>query len=294
MITSAANPRVQWIRSLQRKRRVRQAEGLFVIEGVRLGEEALRAGVIPRLVVHGPEIDQRASSLVQAFAHRGASILAVSERVLAACASTEAPQGIVAAVPSASPPAPERLTLAVVIDGLADPGNLGTLLRTALGAGAEAVFLTAGTVDAYNPKVVRAAMGAHFHLPLIGGAPEAIMERLGRLPLWLAQPRGGRPYDHVDLRSPLALVIGGEAHGPGDIWRRHAAGVISVPTEGTVESLNAAIAAAVILFEVRRQRGTALSVPEGTAPSVPEGTAPSVPEGTAPSVPEGTVPEGTL
>lgn len=256
MITSTTNTRVQWIRSLQRKRRARQAEGLFVIEGTRLGEEALRAGITPRLVAHVPQLDERTSALVHGFARRGASILPVSDRVMAACASTDSPQRIVAVVPVPPPPALPRLTLAVVADGIADPGNLGTLLRTALAAGVEAVFLSPGTVDAYNPKVVRSAMGAHFHLPLVSDSNEGILQRLEGLPLWLAQPRGGQAYDRVDARQPMALVIGQEAHGPGDFWRRRAAGALSIPTEGSVESLNAAIAAAVILFEVRRQRGT--------------------------------------
>jgi TrmH family RNA methyltransferase len=263
MITSTSNTRVQWIRSLQRKRRARQAEGLFVIEGTRLGEEALRAGVIPRLVAHVPQLDERTSTLIHTFARRGASILPVSEHVMEACASTEAPQGFVAVVPFVPAAVPPHLTLAVIADGISDPGNLGTLLRTARAAGVEALFLSPGTVDAYNPKVVRSAMGAHFSLPLVSGANEAILEQLAGLPLWLAQPRGGLAYDRLEARQPLAFVIGQEAHGPGEFWRKRAAGAVSVPMQGEIESLNAAIAAAIILFEVRRQRGTAPSVPEG-------------------------------
>ena len=263
MITSTANARVQWIRALQRKRRARQSDGAFVIEGTRLGEEALRAGITPRLVVHVAQLDERTSTLVHTFARRGASILPVSEHVMEACASTEAPQGFVAVVPFLPPPDLPPLTLVVIADGIADPGNLGSLLRTAWAAGVEAVFLSPGTVDAYNPKVVRSAMGAHFHLPLVNDTNDGILPRLASLPLWLAQPRGGLPYDEVDARQPLALVIGQEAHGPGDFWRKRAAGAVSIPMEDKVESLNAAIAAAIILFEVRRQRGTAPSVPEG-------------------------------
>jgi TrmH family RNA methyltransferase len=146
------------------------------------------------------------------------------------------------------------LSLAVVADGIADPGNLGTLLRTAWAAGVEAVFLTPGTVDAYNPKTVRSAMGAHFHLPLVSDTNEGILERLAGLELWLAEPRGGLPYDDLDARHPMALVIGQEAHGASAFWRSRAAGAVSIPMVSSVESLNAAIAAAVILFEVRRQR----------------------------------------
>ena len=254
MITSTANPRVQWIRGLQRKRKARQGEGLFVIEGTRLGEEALRAGVSPSLVVHPPQLDDRTSTLVHTFARRGAPVLPVSEHVMQVCAATDAPQGFLAVVPIPALPFPSRLTLAVIADGLTDPGNLGSLLRTAWAAGVEAVFLGPATVDAYNPKVVRSAMGAHFHLPLLSDSDEGIVQRLGGTPVWLTRPRGGSAYDQLDGRAPLALVIGQEAHGPGEFWRRRADRAVSIPMEDGVESLNAAIAAAVVLFEVRRQR----------------------------------------
>ena len=257
MITSTSNSRVQWIRSLQRRRRARQQEGAFVIEGTRLVEEAFRAGVTPRLIVHGPRLDQRTAQLVDGLARRGAPMLLVSDHVLAACASTETPQGLLAVLSFPEVPVPVQPTLALIADGLADPGNLGTLLRTALAAGVEAVFLSSGTVDAYNPKVVRAGMGAHFRLPIIYEPPEMLVRRFSGIPVWLAEPRGGIRYDRLDGRRPLALVIGGEARGPAEIWRRSAAGSISIPAAGDVESLNAAVAAAVILFEIRRQRGTA-------------------------------------
>jgi TrmH family RNA methyltransferase len=175
---------------------------------------------------------------------------------LAACASTESPQGLVAVMPIPEIPPPAELSLVVVVDKLADPGNLGTLLRTALAAGVEAVFLSPGTVDAYNPKVVRSGMGAHFRLPLLSGSPEDVLPRLSGVPIWLAEPCAGLPYDRLDARRPLALVIGGEARGPSDVWRSKATGTVSIPMAASSESLNAAVAAAVILFEIRRQRGT--------------------------------------
>ena len=257
MITSTVNSRVQWIRALQRKRRARQEEGVFVIEGIRLAEEALRAGTTPRLVIHGQHPNQRASGLIDGFSRRGAPVYLASDQVLAACSATEAPQGLVAVVPFPEIPVPPRLSLALIADGLADPGNLGTLLRTSLAAGVEAVFLSSGTVDAYNPKVVRAGMGAHFRLPIVVEPLEMLVRRLSGLPLWLAEAHGGLAYNRLDARQPLALVIGGEARGPAEVWRHAAAGTISIPTAGDVDSLNAAVAAAVILFEIRRQRGPA-------------------------------------
>jgi TrmH family RNA methyltransferase len=146
------------------------------------------------------------------------------------------------------------LTFALVLDGLRDPGNLGTILRTADAAGVQAVFLAPGTVDAYNPKVVRAAMGAHFHVPLVAAGWTALAGRLRGLSLWLAEARQGLAYDQVDWRQPSALIIGAEAAGPGDAARRLAPKQVSIPMPGQAESLNAAVAAGIILFEAARQR----------------------------------------
>lgn len=257
MITSATNPRVQWVRRLQRRRRAREQEGLFVVEGLRLADEARRSGTSPRWVVHSDPLPPRAAELVAVFARRGAQVLPVSERVLKACAATEAPQGLLLVVPIPDRPFPSAASLVVVADGLADPGNLGTLLRTCLAAGVDGVVLTSGSVDPYNPKVVRAAMGAHFHLPIQRAAPDITPAMLAGLSIWTAQPQGGMPYHQVDARTPLALVVGGEAHGTSPFWRDQAQGTISVPMSASVESLNAVVAAAIILFEIRRQRETA-------------------------------------
>jgi TrmH family RNA methyltransferase len=141
-----------------------------------------------------------------------------------------------------------------VLDRLADPGNLGTVLRTASAAGVQAVFLAPGTVDAYNPKVVRAAAGAHFHLPIVESNWGDIASALVRLTLWRAEAHAGTPYDQVDWRQPSGLVIGSEAAGPGDAAQRLAPEAVRIPMPGKAESLNAAIATAVLLFEAARQR----------------------------------------
>lgn len=255
MITSTSNPRIQWIRDLQRKRKSRSDEGLFVVEGIRLAEEALATGGEPRLILHTSDPDERTGRLIDGFVRRGAHAMLVSDPVLRSCSATESPQGLVAVVPIPHPPPPDRLTLAVIVDGVTDPGNLGALLRTSLAAGAEAVFLTSGTVDAYNPKVVRAAMGAHFRLPILAESPAAIRRRVDGLAVWVADPRGGEPIYRLDGRSPVALVVGGEARGPSPEWRSFEATPVTIPIAPQVESLNTAAAAAVILFEIRRQRG---------------------------------------
>ena len=255
MITSAANPRVRWVHALQTRRRARAAEGLFVVEGARLAREAVAAGCPAHLVLHTDTLDPRGRGLVNSLARLGAEVLTVSESALAACSSTETPPGLLAVISQPVLPLPERLDPAMIAAGLADPGNLGTLLRSADAAGAAAVLLTEGTVDPFNPKVVRGAMGAHFRLPIISLTAAALPARLAGLRLFAAEAGRGEPYHRVDWRPPAALIIGGEAHGPGEAVRDLTAAHVHIPMRPGVESLNAAVAAAVLLFEIARQRG---------------------------------------
>jgi TrmH family RNA methyltransferase len=255
VITSTTNPKIKFVRALQAKRADRESEGLFVVEGVRLVEVAARAtAAAPHLVLHTADLDARAEAALQQLASLGAQIEAVAPHVMAAASDTQSPQGLLAVVPMPALPPPVELTLALVLDGLGDPGNLGTILRTATAAGVQSVFLAPGTVDPYNPKVVRAAMGAHFHLPLISAGWDELPRHLAGLDLWLAEARAGTAYTSVDWRRPSALIIGSEAAGPSAPARRLAANQVHIPMPGPAESLNAAIAAAVILFEAAHQR----------------------------------------
>lgn len=255
MITSVQNPRVKSVRGLLARKRAREQEQAFVIEGLHLAREAVAAEAAARLVLYTEDLDARGRGLVNSLAKLGAETEAVSPAVMAACSGTETPPGLIAVVqvPDLQPPSP--LDLALVLDGLSDPGNLGTLLRTALAAGVQLVLLTGGTVDPYNPKVVRAAAGAHFHLPVQTVAPGDLPASVEGLDLWLAEARAGTPHARVDWRAPCALIIGSEAHGPSEAVRALPARRVHIPTARPTESLNAAAAAAVLLFEISRQRG---------------------------------------
>ena len=171
---------------------------------------------------------------------------------LAACANTQTPQGVLAVAPFVQ--LPSRPGLCLIVDGLRDPGNLGTILRSAEAAGVGEVLLAPGSVDAYNPKVVRGAMGAHFRLPVAGLDWPAIGEKVAGRPVWLADAQGETPYDAVDWTEPATLIVGGEAAGAGREAAELATGNISIPMAGGTESLNAAMAATAILFEAARQR----------------------------------------
>jgi TrmH family RNA methyltransferase len=150
------------------------------------------------------------------------------------------------------------LDFVFIPDAVRDPGNLGTMLRTAAAAGVGAVFLPPGVVDPFAPKVVRAAMGAHFRVPVYPLSWEEIHNHLNAyaLRVYLAAAGAGQVYTQADFRSPLALIIGGEAEGAGQQARQLAAEYVHIPMSGDVESLNAAIAGAILMFEVVRQRSS--------------------------------------
>ncbi|HEU5326661.1 MAG: TrmH family RNA methyltransferase [Thermomicrobiales bacterium] len=264
-VTSLDNPTVKQVRALSR-RRERYKERAFVVEGARLLGEALAAGAVPRAVLlardllgEGPAQDRLLITLseLREGAGRNMRVLEVTPDVLRSVSETESPQGIVAtfAFPEQREPSPGP-PLIVVADGVRDPGNLGTLLRAALGAGATLFCTTSATVDLYNPKVVRAAMGAHFRL--------ALRSHLGwdRLPqlladceaVWGADADGETVYSDADWRAPSAVIVGNEDRGLTPEGRRHCTGSVAIPLQGGLESLNVAVAAAVLLFEAARQR----------------------------------------
>jgi len=255
VITSPANPRVQYVRALAR-RRTRQRERRFIVEGVRLVEEALRAGTMPALAffTEGLDTAARGRTILAELRVRRVLLLPVSDAVMRAMSDTQTPQGVLAVVPFPQLVPPSNPSLLLIVDGIRDPGNLGTLLRTAEAAGVEEVLLAPGTVDLYNPKVVRGAMGAHFRLPIRAQGWAEIADTVSAMQVFLADARGEQVYDKVDWRVPSALIVGGEAEGATSRARELATATMSIPMRGGTESLNAAVAAAIILFEATRQR----------------------------------------
>lgn len=256
MITSSRNPKIQSIRLLNARSRERRESGAFVVEGVRLVEEALSAGWPARLVLHTADLEPRGQAVVEGFAARGVTVETVSDHVMRHASDTQTPQGLLAVLEIQPFPFPEKPGFIFIPDGVRDPGNLGSMLRTAAAAGVDMVCLPEGTVDVYSPKVVRAGMGAHFRLPLFTGSWQQIgglLER-SRAAVYLAAAGQSLPYTQADFRLPLALVVGGEAAGAGEQALALAHQQVHIHMPGGVESLNAAAAAAVLMFEVVRQR----------------------------------------
>lgn len=257
-ITSPANPVVRYARSLLRPR-VRDRERAFLVEGPRIIQDALTAGIVPRVLFYVPDqLNPAELSLTNEAAHRGARVVAVTSPILALITDTVTPQGMVAIfrlpdLPLAIPK--DQAPFFLVLDRIQDPGNVGTILRTALGAGVHAVFLTEGTADPFAPKVVRAAAGAHFRLPILPLDPAHPDPRILRCAQRLAaEVKSSHYYDAIDWTRDTVLVLGSEAHGISSALRPLLTGSVAIPLAGGLESLNVAIAGAILLFEAARQR----------------------------------------
>jgi TrmH family RNA methyltransferase len=256
MITSTSNSKVKLARALH-QRRYRYAERLFLVEGIRLIEEMAQAGISPAFVFYTDlfQSDERGRALLDQLSQPGSSIYLVTHQVFQSITGTITPQGIIAGVPFPEIPTPPNPTLILIIDGVRDPGNLGTLLRSAEAAGTEHVILAAGCVDPFNSKVVRAGMGVHFRLPIsMTDRWTEIAPMVTNCIVWLADMNATQAYYQINWTRSSALIIGSEARGASAEARRLATGTISIPMSGNTESLNAAVAGSVILFEARRQR----------------------------------------
>ncbi|MBI5961087.1 MAG: RNA methyltransferase [Chloroflexi bacterium] len=251
IISSPQNERVKLVRLLLRQSKTRRQTQRLVLEGVRLVRDAVLAGVKPDFVCYTPG-DTPAADLIPQLSEAGITCLAVAGELMRDMTDTETPQGVVGVFPWPDLPVPAQPDLIVVADGWRDPGNLGTLLRTAAAAGVSGVVLTPGTVDPTNPKTLRAGMGAHFRVPVLSLSWSEIHERFARMPLYLADAAGEIAYDAVNWRQPSIVVIGGEAHGPQDAARDLPHTLVRIPMVSGAESLNAAVAASLLIYEARR------------------------------------------
>jgi len=259
MITSAQNPKIQQVRALLARRAEREQQGAFVVEGVRLFEEACLSHWPMQQVFYAQGLSPRGQQLLAQVRDRGVLVEEVAPDLLARLSDTEHSPGILAVMAQQALPWPTTPNFLLVADGLRDPGNLGTLLRSAAAAGVQGVLLTLGTTDAFAPKVLRAGMGAHFRLPIrLCSWPEVqalCHPPVGpQLTIYLADAERGQACWQADLRAPLALVVGAEAEGVSAAALACADAFLSIPMPGQAESLNAAVAAGILLFEVVRQR----------------------------------------
>ncbi|MFI5227779.1 MAG: TrmH family RNA methyltransferase [Gemmatimonadales bacterium] len=244
-----------------RQRKARDDEGLFVAEGLRAAKEALRADVELRGVLVGPQLraDPRAAELLALAESRTLTVEEVGAHEFESAASTESPQGVlvVGVVPAQSlsnlaPPASGTLRL-LVLDAVQDPGNVGTMLRTAAAFGVAATFALPGTVDLWNAKVVRSGMGAHYHHLCLSGTWDELdtFRRHEAVAVWAAEATGD-PLGEIEPPDRLALVVGNEGGGLSSTTRTRADRSVALPLSSAVESLNVAVATGILLYELRR------------------------------------------
>ena len=256
MISSTKNPKVQWIRRLQSKGKERQVEGSFVVEGVRLLEEAFNSNWKVEFLAYTDDLDSRGQDIVEAYQKLDTQAEVVSPHVMRAMSDTKNPQGILAVVKMEALSGPGQLDFMLILDQIREPGNLGAILRSAAAAGVQLVCLTPGTVDPYSPKVLRAGMGAQLNLPIRVNTWNEIETQIkdSKLHTYLAQMGEGEVYHQSNLSHPLALIIGGEAEGASEKAHLVADSLIQISMPGGGESLNASVSAGILLFEIARQR----------------------------------------
>lgn len=253
ILSSHKNPNIQLVRSLLEQSKARRKHRAFVAEGARVLEDGLVSAVPLRFILYKTSLSTHAKILLEGL-KPGQLAFEVEDRLFDSLSDTESSQGIlgVFSIPEPSPPA--RPGFVVILDQLRDPGNLGTILRSAEAAGVQAICLPPGTTDVWAPKVVRSAMGAHFRLPLLQWPWEAITAYVEGLSVYQADMDGQESLWQADFRGRTALLIGSEAEGISPEGRLLATHSVRIPMVGKTESLNAAVSASVLMFEVLRQR----------------------------------------
>lgn len=256
MITSISNPQVKKLLQLQKKSKVRNEEQVFVVEGLRMfvevPQERVKKVYISETLYNKKKQDLNLGNL---------PVEILSDAVFQHVSDTKTPQGILCIVEQKQYDMEALLNVEkphfMVLDNLQDPGNLGTIVRTAEGAGVQAVFLSKESVDIYNPKTIRSTMGSIYRMPVI--YVEDVLELLNRfrekgIRSYAAHLDGKNSYDKEDYKTGTAILIGNEGNGLREEVSECADILVRIPMEGQVESLNAAIAASILMFEVSRQR----------------------------------------
>jgi TrmH family RNA methyltransferase len=250
-IISLQNERVKLTHQLQEKAKLRRTERKIVLEGTRLVGDALAMKQKPMFAFYEPNsVDY---GLLARLQDVNTSLFEVSHEVIQHISDTKTPQGMVAVFHLPEPALPKKAERVLILDAVRDPGNMGTILRTAGAAGVQVVILAPDCVDPYNPKVLRAGMGAHFRVPIIEATWKDIRLYCAETKRYLAAGDGKLSYSKVDWTEAWALVIGNEAHGVGEEAEKFQAERVSIPM-ANAESLNAAVAVGVLLFEAQRQR----------------------------------------
>jgi len=244
-IESVKNPKVKaWKKLLTKKER--DQTGKYLIEGFHLVEEALKEQVVIEVIVN-QDMEMPAS-----FKIEGTDVIYVKEEVMKAICDTETPQGIAAVCEQRKYGISEiKLEKLLLLDRVQDPGNLGTMIRTADAAGMDAVILGEGCADPYNPKVIRATQGSLFHLPIMKSPLEEFIDKL-QIPVYGTALEGGIPFEQVEKAEAFALLLGNEGQGVAKELLAKTTKNLYIPIYGKSESLNVGIAAGILMYYLRK------------------------------------------
>lgn len=254
MITSVQNPKVKLIRALMTQGKARRREGKIVLEGLRIIRDALAQGYIPDFILYTPDFPRE--NLPELYSETFPHDM-LEEAIFNELSATEHSQGVIGVFPLPRENFIGKSNLLLALDGIRDPGNLGTLFRTAVAAGVGCLILLPGTVDPYNPKVLRAGMGAHFRIPITTMDYARFANQYEGWEIFAADASDPEsiPYTRPLLwMHKSILILGSEADGLSEPARQIAHQSVYIPMQNGVESLNSAVAGAVILFEIQRQR----------------------------------------
>jgi len=257
------NDTLKRIRDYQKKGNARREAGVFIVEGIKMtgempGDRLLTLVLSRSFLSDHPEESDRLTALASG---NGAAVLRVSDDDFLRISDTQSPQGVLAVLKAYTRSVDEVLSkregLYMLLENLQDPGNLGTILRAGEAAGVDGVIISAGSADPYNPKVIRSTMGSFFRVPFavtqdLSGVVDRIQTLGGRV--YAAHLKDSVPYDEPDYRGLTAFLIGNESKGLTDEITDRASSCVKIPMEGKVESLNAAMAATILMFEAKRQR----------------------------------------
>ena len=264
MITSTSNPRIRRVVQLQKQAKARREAGVFVVEGRKMCGEAPKDRIeeIYLSESYVKEYGMAEWEGREAFGGRRVFVEVVSDHVFKAISDTMTPQGILAVIKRSSIGVEAMLASAdpvhlVLLENLQDPGNLGTILRTAEGAGVTGVIMSEDTVDVYNPKVIRSTMGSLYRVPflIVPDLKETVRQLRGQgICCYAAALQESCDYVEPDYRRPTAFIIGNEGNGLTEAMIQTADQTVRIPMQGQVESLNASMAAGLLMYEAFRQR----------------------------------------
>ncbi len=258
-ITSTQNPIIKEIKSLQKKK-YRYENQIFFIEGERFVEDAIKSNVKIKKIIISEFYLNKNESMIKEVNQEKYEVFIVEDKLFNSISDTENPQGILAIIGMESFKFEDIITdnnFLIVLDNIQDPGNMGTIIRTADAAGSNGILLSKGCVDIYNPKVLRATMGSVFHIPIFNCEDlyKSLIDLKAKdIKILTSYLKGSTDYFKIDMKTNIAIIIGNEANGVSEEIVSVADELVKIPMFGQAESLNASVASALLMYEVVRQR----------------------------------------